>query len=104
MHEFQKILEYLPERVEALLERICEKEDLSGTEHVAKWILLTERMDMTYFELRSLIIYLNKYVSNSTTKTVFNEIIRVLSKMELGSTRIPGMTKARMKISKKLMR
>lgn len=100
----QQIIEDLPERVEALLTRICEKEDLSGLDFIPKWMLIVERMDLTYFELRSLLIYLNRYVTNPTTKTVFNELIRVLTKMELASSKIPGMFTARIKASKQLIR
>ena len=67
--------------------------------------IIEEADKMTYVELRGILNYILRYVSNATTKTVIQDIIKTLTKMEYTSVSItPTITKQRIKQSRPLLR
>jgi len=67
--------------------------------------ILEDLNKMTYVELRGFLNYLLRFVNNSTTKSVLQDIIKTLTKLEYTSAAItPTITHQRIKQSRPLLR
>ncbi len=60
--------------------------------------------NIKYVEIIRFLKYIINHVSNSTTKTVLNELIKVLSKLEFTSVSLVPITTPRYKASKDVIR
>jgi hypothetical protein len=88
------------DRFSALFNRLITECD--GIDEIHRAGLICEK-ETTYYELRKFLEYIVRQVSNSTTKTVINELIKVLSKMEFSNVRVP-LTAGRVSRSLPLLR
>ena len=91
---------FLEEHRAALFQRLI-TEDLGLSQGMISGLICENKT--TYYELRKLLEYINRQVRHSTTRSVINELIKVLAKLEYSNVRIP-MAVGRLKRSKPLLR